>query len=69
MADSGSFFFFSYQRESLCYLPALAGIAVASILTAPLGARLAHGIPVAQLKKFFALFLIVMGTRMLMGLW
>jgi len=50
-------------------LPALVCIAVASTLTAPLGARLAHGIPVAQLKKFFAVFLIVMGTKMLIGLW
>jgi uncharacterized membrane protein YfcA len=50
------------------YLPALAGVSFASILTAPLGARLAHSLPVAQLKKFFALLLLVMGTKMLMGL-
>ncbi|MBE0595987.1 MAG: sulfite exporter TauE/SafE family protein, partial [Desulfuromonadales bacterium] len=50
------------------YLPALAGVALASIFTAPLGVRLAHSLPVAPLKKIFALFLLVMGTRMLMGL-
>jgi uncharacterized membrane protein YfcA len=49
------------------HLPALVGIAGASVLTAPLGAMLAHRLPVARLKKLFALLLLVMGTRMLMG--
>ncbi|MDD5241085.1 MAG: sulfite exporter TauE/SafE family protein [Sulfuricella sp.] len=51
------------------YLPALAGLVVASVLTAPFGARLAHRLPVARLKKFFALLLFVLGTRMLISLW
>ena len=50
------------------YLPALAGIAAASIITAPLGAKLAHSLPIDTLKKFFALLLIVMGTKMLLSL-
>jgi uncharacterized membrane protein YfcA len=50
------------------YLPALAGIALASVVTAPLGARLAHSLPVTGLKKTFALLLIVMGTKLLAGL-
>jgi uncharacterized membrane protein YfcA len=50
------------------YLPALLGIAAASILTAPLGAMLAHSLPVGRLKKIFALLLMVMGTKMLLGL-
>jgi uncharacterized membrane protein YfcA len=50
------------------YLPALLGIAVASILTAPLGAMLAHSLPVGRLKKIFALLLMVMGTKMMLGL-
>jgi uncharacterized membrane protein YfcA len=50
------------------YLPALAGVSFASILTAPLGARLAHTLPVSRLKKAFAFLLLVMGTKMLMGL-
>ena len=50
------------------HLPALLGISVASILTAPLGARLAHNLPVARLKKVFAVLLLVMGTKMLAGL-
>jgi uncharacterized protein len=47
------------------HLPALFGISLASIFTAPLGVRLAHSLPVAKLKKIFAFFLMVMGTRML----
>ncbi len=50
------------------YLPALAGISLASVVTAPLGARLAHNLPVAKLKKSFALLLIVMGTKLLTSL-
>jgi len=50
------------------YLPALMGLVVASVLTAPFGARLAHRLPVAKLKKFFALLLFVLGTRMLVSL-
>ena len=47
------------------YLPALLGIAASSIITAPLGARLAHSLPVGKLTKIFALLLIVVGTKML----
>lgn len=50
------------------HLPALLGISVASIVTAPLGAKLAHSLPIGTLKKFFALLLIVMGTKMLLSL-
>jgi len=49
------------------YLPALAGIVLASVLTAPLGVRLAHSLPVARLKKIFAVLLLVVATRMLYG--
>ncbi|OGU16392.1 MAG: hypothetical protein A2076_03145 [Geobacteraceae bacterium GWC2_53_11] len=50
------------------YLPALTGIAAASVATAPLGAKLAHSLPIDKLKKIFALLLIVMGTKMLVSL-
>ena len=49
-------------------LPALAGIVVASVSTAPLGARLAHSLPVPKLKRVFALLLLAMGTRLLYDL-
>lgn len=50
------------------YLPALAGIVCASVVTAPLGVRLAHSLPVAKLKKVFAVLLLAVGTRMLISL-
>lgn len=49
------------------YWPAVAGIAVASVLTAPLGARLAHTLPVPQLRRAFAVLLGVLGLRMLLS--
>ncbi len=48
-------------------LPALAALVVASSLTAPLGARLAHALPVATLKRIFAMLLFVLATRMVMA--
>jgi len=47
--------------------PAFLGIAVTSMLFAPLGARLAHSLPVRTLKRFFALLLLGLGLRMLLA--
>ena len=49
-------------------LTALLGIAIISILTAPLGVRLAHKLPVDRLKRIFAILLYVIGSKMLIGL-
>lgn len=50
------------------YAPALLGVVVMSVATAPLGARLAHRLPVRQLKRAFAGFLALLATKMLYGL-
>ncbi len=50
------------------YLPALVGVVVMSIITAPLGAKLAHRLPVKQLKRAFGAFLALLATKMLYGL-
>ena len=47
------------------WLPALAVIASCSVLTAPLGAKVAHRLPVAKLKKVFALILYGLAGYML----
>jgi uncharacterized membrane protein YfcA len=47
------------------YLPALAVIAIASVATAPLGAKTAHSLPVKSLKKIFALVLYALAGYML----
>ncbi len=49
------------------HLTGLLGIVTASVFTAPLGAKLAHSLPVAKLKKIFSILLYVVGFRMLIG--
>ena len=44
------------------------GIATASFMTAPLGAKLSHALPAAKLKKGFACFLILVALKMIWGL-
>ena len=51
------------------YLPAALGVAVASVVAAPLGARLAHRLPTGPLQKLFALFLYGVGGRLVYPLW
>jgi len=50
------------------YLPALAAVAMMSMVTAPWGARLTHSLPVVRLKRIFAGLLYLLGLRMLYGL-
>jgi uncharacterized membrane protein YfcA len=50
------------------YLPAVIGIAAFSVLTAPLGARLAHRLPVSMLRRAFGLLLLVMACKLLVNL-
>ncbi len=47
------------------YLPALLPIVLASVITAPFGAKAAHALPVARLKKIFALVLYALAAYML----
>lgn len=46
---------------------AFAGIAVGSLLSAPLGARLAHRLPAQQLRRIFAVFIGALGLFMVAG--
>ena len=46
-------------------LPATLGIACSSVFFAPLGAKLAHTLPVPVLRRFFAVFLYVTAGEML----
>lgn len=47
------------------YLPALVTISAASVLAAPLGARLAHRLDVSQLRRVFAILLYALAAYML----
>ncbi len=58
-----------YQQDyffGFIYLPAVVLISLVSYFTAPIGARLAHKLPVAVLKKVFAIFLLLLGVKMLL---
>lgn len=47
------------------YMPAVLLISVASVFTAPLGAKLSHRLPVTTLKKIFAVILLGLAFKML----
>lgn len=47
------------------YWPAVVAMAVSSFIFAPLGALLAHSLPVATLKKLFAALVILLALQML----
>jgi uncharacterized membrane protein YfcA len=51
------------------YLPALALVVATSMLAAPVGARLAHRLPIKMLRRTFGLLLYAFAIRMLMGVW
>jgi uncharacterized membrane protein YfcA len=51
------------------YLPALALVVITSMLAAPLGARLAHSLPVKRLRTIFAMLLYFFAGKMLAGVW
>ena len=46
------------------YLPALAGLVVASMLITPYGVKLSHALPIKTLKRCFGVLLLVMVARM-----
>ena len=50
------------------YLPALLGIVAGTFVTVPLGARVAHSIPVPRLKKAFSVVLSIMAVKMTLSL-
>lgn len=47
------------------YVPAVILISLVSFFTAPLGAKMAHALPVGKLKKIFALLLMALSIKML----
>src|SRR4029077_11751217 len=51
------------------YLPALVLVVATSMLAAPLGARIAHRLPVQRLRVIFALLLYALAVRMLVSVW
>ena len=58
-----------YPSLGYVYLPALALVVTTSMLTAPIGARAAHRLPINILRRMFAVLLYVFALRMLAGVW
>ncbi|NLA69151.1 MAG: sulfite exporter TauE/SafE family protein [Gammaproteobacteria bacterium] len=49
------------------HVPAALGVAVALVLAAPLGTRLAHAISGPALRRVFAMFLVAVGLSLVLG--
>lgn len=49
------------------YLPALLGIVVCSIFTAPLGAWLVYILPAKKLKRYFSVVIFLIALKMMLG--
>jgi len=47
------------------YLPAFLGIVISSMLTAPIGAKLANKLPTKKLKRYFSLLLFIVAGKLL----
>ncbi|MEQ1740460.1 MAG: sulfite exporter TauE/SafE family protein [Methyloglobulus sp.] len=46
------------------YLPAFIGVGLGSILTAPIGAKLAHKLPAQQLKRYFSILIFFLAIKL-----
>jgi uncharacterized membrane protein YfcA len=55
------------NNSGFVYWPAVAGVVLASVPMAPLGAGLAHYLPRATLQRVFALLLLVIAMKMILG--
>ena len=58
---------FSAQALGYVHLSAFAGIAITSVLAAPLGAATVHRLPPRLVRRLFGIFLVLVGLRMLTG--
>lgn len=47
------------------YLPAFLGVGIGSIITAPIGAKVAHKLPAKRLKRYFSLLIFLLAAKML----
>lgn len=50
------------------FVCAVLGIVITSMITAPIGAKLTSKLDTTKLKKIFAVFLVLMSIRLIIGL-
>lgn len=71
LAGTAGYVYAGWQRDlpagtiGYIYLPALASIVTTSMVTAPLGARVAHAMDVGRLRSLFAMLLYALAAYML----
>ena len=65
ISSGSSYFAIQDGFAGFVYLPALFGIVCTSWFTAPLGAKATHHLPVATIKKIFAVLLMLTATKMM----
>jgi uncharacterized membrane protein YfcA len=72
LAGTASYVWLGWQAPLLpewslgyIYLPSFAGIVLTSVMTAPIGAKLAGVIPAQKLKRYFALLLLIIAAKMI----
>jgi uncharacterized membrane protein YfcA len=70
-----SFIYSGYNKPYLpeyalgyVYLPATLGIVITSMITARIGAKLTASLDTKKLKRIFAIFLVIVSIRMIIGL-
>jgi uncharacterized membrane protein YfcA len=59
--------FLSEWSLGYIYLPVLCGIVTCSILTAPLGAKLANKLPAKKLKRYFSVVIFLIAIKMIIN--
>jgi len=47
------------------YGPAFAGVALSSLFTAPIGAKLAHKLPALKLKRYFSVLIFILAAKLI----
>ncbi|CAG7857031.1 hypothetical protein MCAMS1_01733 [biofilm metagenome] len=47
------------------YLPSFVGVSLGGVLTAPLGAKLAHKLPAKQLKRYFSVLIFMIAAKLI----
>ncbi len=67
LAGAAGFVHFGADVHGYVHWPAVAVMAPFAVLCAPLGARLTHALPVARLRRFFALVLLAVGLRLIVS--
>jgi uncharacterized membrane protein YfcA len=73
-AGTLGFVVFGWGRDGLpaastgfVYWPAVAAILLASVPAAPLGARLAHALPMVLLRRVFAVLVLIVSLKLMLG--